>query len=435
MATESTWRRSAQLELPPPETHVVSETPSDDGNSTWQVSVTESLQQYEDRIRGQLADLALPMFHTYNGAGELVASGLLSAADQIHKPVSAADCNLLSVVTFDVGDNLTGPVTSTGLFTDSAQQIYVSESGVYVLRQKSDSYGLPTNTEILKFAFQSDGTTSLEAVGSVRGTVHDQFSLDEHDGQLRVVTTEVVYGYWGQVLQRQNDLYVLEQVGTQLVAVGTLENFAPTEEVKSVRFAGDRAYICTFRVIDPLFAIDLSQPAAPRIAGAIHIPGFSDYLQPIGEDYVLGFGHDANEITGALGTAQVSLFYVGDIDHPQLVDRMTLDGAEGISSEAFVDHHAIAYFAEHHVLSIPISWQSSTDVDTDGDGTTDNETYETHSAAFVFRLNVDQGAGGSFEYAGRIDHDSQVHRSVRIGDALITISSDGVKINDINHPR
>jgi hypothetical protein len=422
------------LQLPPPETHIISETPSEDGNGAWQLSVTESLRQYEDRVRGQLADLSLPMFHTYNGASELVGSGLLSAADQIHKPVFVADRNLLSVVTIDVGDDVTGPVTSTGLFTDAAQQIYVSESGVFVLRQEYDLYGYPSNTEVLKFAFQSNGTVSLEAVGNVRGTVHDQFSLDEHDGQLRVVTTEVVRGYWGQVLQRHNNLYVLQQVGTQFVAVGTLENFAPTEEVKSVRFAGNRAYICTFRVIDPLFAIDLTQPATPRIAGAIHIPGFSDYLQPIGEDYVLGFGQDANDITGALGTAQVSLFYVGDIDHPQLVDRMTLDGAEGISSEAFIDHHAIAYFAEHHVLSIPISWQSSTDVDSDGDGTADYESYETHSAAFVFRLNVDQVASGAFEYEGRIDHDSQVHRSVRIGDALITVSSDGVKINDINHP-
>jgi uncharacterized secreted protein with C-terminal beta-propeller domain len=422
------------LQLPPPETHIVSETPSEDGSGSLQQVANETLDQYLARVSGHLAELSLPMFHTYNGAGELVASGLLSQAEQIHKPLSAADCCLLSVVTIDVGDNVAGPVTSTGLFTDAAQQIYVSQSGVYVLRPQYDRYWFLSSTQILKFAFESDGTTSLEAAGSVAGTVKDQFSLDESGGQLRVVTTTVSHNLLSQVLQRQNDLFVLQQVGTQLAPVGGLENFAPTETVKSVRFAGDRAYICTFRVIDPLFAIDLSEPATPRIAGAIHIPGFSDYLQPIGEDYVLGFGQDANDITGALGTAQVSLFYVGDIDNPQLVDRMTLDGAEGISSEAFVDHHAIAYFAEHHVLSIPISWQSSTDVDSDGDGITDYESYETHSAAFVFRFNVDQSASGGIEYTGRVEHDSQVHRSVRIGDALVTISSDGVKINDINHP-
>jgi uncharacterized secreted protein with C-terminal beta-propeller domain len=422
------------LSLPAPEMRVVSVSPVEGGDVKLQVSAYETLHQYEDRVRGHLAELSLPMYHTYDGAGELMASGLLSDADQTHRPVSTADRSLLSVVTFDAGDSVAGPIASTGLFTDSAQQIYVSESGVYVLRAENDSIGNPVSTQILKFAFEADGTTSLEAVGSVRGTVHDQFSLDEHDGQLRVVTTEVVRTYWGQVLQRQNHLYVLAQVGTQLTAIGSLEDLAPTEEVKSVRFVGDRAYIVTFRVIDPLFAVDLSDPTTPRIAGAIHIPGFSDYLQPIGEDYLLGFGQDANEITGVLGASQVSLFYVGDINHPQLVDRLTLGGAEGISSEAYFDHHAIAYFAEHHVLSIPISWQTSTEEDTNGDGVTDSWINpETHSAAFVFRLNVDQGASGSVEYAGRIEHDSQVRRSVRIGDALVTISNEDVKINDINN--
>ena len=120
------------------------------------------------------------------------------------------------------------------------------------------------------------------------------------------------------------------------------------------------------------------------MAGAIKIPGFSNYLHPVGEDYLLGFGRDANEITGELGAAQVSLFYVGDLDHPQLVDRMTLSGADWFSSEAFFDHHAIAYFAEQQVLSIPISWQNTTEEDTDGDSKVDKwETYDNGTLSMM----------------------------------------------------
>ena len=420
------------LNYPSPILRVVAEIPAEDGSGTWQVTAYETLDEYIARVGEMLADL-LPQFKTFDAAGELIASGPLSDVNQIHKPLSAADCVLMSLVTFDVSDATAGPITSTGLFTNSSDQIYVSHSAVYVLRTDRPEYGGSNYTRILKFAFVDDGTTSLEAAGNVTGRVLNQFSLDEHDGLLRIVTTETTYDYGWFTRRTQNHLYVLEHVGTELRVAGAIEKLAPTEEVKSVRFVGDRAYVVTFRVVDPLFAIDLSTPTAPRVAGAIKIPGFSDYLHPVGEDYILGFGRDANEITGELGAAQVSLFYVGDLDHPELVDRMTLSGADWFSSEAFFDHHAIAYFAEQQVLSIPISWQSTTEEDTDGDGVTDRWNSESCSAAFVFQLDVD-GANVGIEFAGRIDHDSTVRRSVRIGDALVTISNDYVKIHELTNP-
>jgi hypothetical protein len=420
------------LDYPGPTSHVVAEIPAEDGSGVWQVTAYETLDEYIARVGETLAEL-LPQFRTYNAAGELIASGPLSDVHQIHKPISATDCVLASLVTFDVSDDAVGPITSTGLFTNSSDNIYVSPSAMYVLRTDTPMVGGSNGTRVLKFAFADDGTTSLEAAGNVIGKILNQFSLDEHEGLLRIVTTETTYDAAWRTRRTQNHLFVLEQVGTELRVAGAIENLAPTEEVKSVRFVGDRAYVVTFRVVDPLFAIDLSMPTAPRVAGAIKIPGFSNYLHPVGEDYILGFGRDANEITGELGAAQVSLFFVGDLDHPQLVDRMTLSGADWFSSEAFFDHHAIAYFAEQQVLSIPISWQETTEMDADGDGTIDRWNSQQRSAAFVFQLDVD-GANVGMEFAGRIDHDSTVRRSVRIGDALITISNDYVKIHDLDHP-
>ena len=425
---------------PAPQSHVVAEIPSEDGEGVWKVSVVETFDEYAARLVGHLAEKSLPMYGTYNVDGVLINSGLLSDESQIHKPVFWADRTLVSVVTFDVGDDVAGPITSTGLFSNPAQKIYVSHSAVYTLRA---SRYHDQHTEIFRFDFQSDGTTSLEAVGEVRGVTLNQFSLDEFEGRLRIVTTESIYGevwdpsigWWRtRLLRTENHLFVLGQNGTRLQVVGSLEHVAPTEEVKSVRFVGDRAYVVTFRVVDPLFAIDLGDPTDPRIAGAIKIPGFSNYLHPVGEDYVIGFGRNANEITGELGAAQVSLFYVGDLDNPQLVDRMTLEGADWSWSEAYGDHHAVAYFDEHQVFSVPISWQAKVPAgDFNGDGVTDNWVPETRSAAFLFQFAFD-GASGSMEFAGRIEHETDVRRSVRIGDALITISDQHLKVHDIRHP-
>ncbi len=418
------------LRYPAPTTRVIAELPVEDGSGVWQVTAYETLDEYIERVGDTLADL-LPQFKTYNGAGELVATGPLSAVNQIHKPISKADSVLASLVTFDIRDDTAGPITSTGLFTNSSDSIYVSPSAVYVLRTDSPRIAGSNGTRILKFEFAEDGTISLEAAGSVTGRILNQFSLDEYDSLLRIVTTETSYDSIRRVTRTQNHLFVLEHVGTALRIVGSLERLAPTEEVKSVRFVGDRAYVVTFRVVDPLFTIDLNVPTAPRVAGAIKIPGYSSYLQPVGEHYVLGIGRDADEVSGELGAAQISLFDVNDFENPVLVDRMTLSGVDWFSSEALFDHHAIAYFAEHQVLSIPISWQHTTEEDIDGDGVVDHWHSESGSAAFVFQIDVD-GANVGIEFAGRIDHDSTVRRSVRIGDALVTISSDYVKIHELS---
>ena len=420
------------LDYPAPIRRVVSETPAEDGSGVWQVCAYETLDEYLERVNETLPDL-LPQFKTFNGSGELIRSGPLSDVNQIHKPLSKADGVLMSVITFDVADEMTGPVTSSGLFTSSADQIYVSSSAVYVLRQASRWSDGSDGTRILKFQFQEDGRTSLEAAGRVTGSILNQFSLDEHEGRLRVVTTETAYDYLRRVTHRQNHLFVLEQVGTELTIVGSLERLAPTEEVKSVRFVGDRAYVVTFRQVDPLFMLDLRTPTSPQIAGAIKIPGYSSYLHPVGDHFILGIGRDVDETNGQEGPVQISLFDVRELGEPVLVDRMTLSGVDWFTSEALFDHHAIAYFADEQVLSIPISWQHTVSEDIDGDGTPDTSHTEMGSSAFVFQLVLD-GADVGVDFTGRIDHDSTVRRSVRIGDALVTISSDCVKVHQLTDP-
>ena len=431
-----------RVTLPPLESHLI-ETSSEDGNSTREERVYETLDQYVARVKAELIELSLPMFRSYDGEGELVRSGILAEATQIHKPISPNDRQLLTIATFDMSSDDAGVASATALFTGGANSIYVSHSSVYVLRREwlpydiTLDYDVPQQieqTRILQFEFQADGSTSLEAHGTVSGYTLNQFSLDEYDGTLRVATTERIRNRRGTLLSTENHLFTLQRQGTELQIVGSIEHLAPTERIYSVRFMGDRAYVVTFRQVDPLFAIDLSDPTSPQVEGQLKIPGFSNYLHPVGEEYLIGFGRDADAITGQLLAPQVSLFYVGDLENPRLVDRLTMRGAQFIQSEAFVDHHAIAYFDDYQILSIPIGWREEIEIDTDGDGQGDRLSFKQRSAAWVFQIDVDQ-ADGSLEFLTHIDHDSSVRRSTNISDALITVSDQHLKVNDISNPQ
>ena len=443
------------LKLPEVESHAVAD---DDVPEGHEVHVNETLDEYVARVRESLIEFALPSYRTFDADGELLASGLLTDPAQIHKPIDEVDNRLVSLVTFDVADDVAGPLASTGIFTTSAAEIYMSGDSFYVMRNHDGE------TTIFKFEIAENGTATLVATGKVGGTLLNQFAVDEHDGHLRIATTQTVretyIDAWGRERVRQqrrfNNLFVLEQTGTQLEIVGSVENLAPTETIKSVRFLDDRAYVVTFRVVDPLFAVDLSDPTNPTVEGSLKIPGFSDYLHPVGEDYVIGIGRDANEITGRLGPVQITLFYVGDLSNPSVVDQVTMEGVRWSSSEAWNEHHAVAYFAEDQVLTIPVSWTEPINSDDDNTliggsvgqsvtaigaiGTSfDLRTFQPYwgghqqrSAIWAFEIKVDQQGGGSIEVAGSVEHEGEARRSVRLGDSLVTISQDYIKVHELD---
>jgi uncharacterized secreted protein with C-terminal beta-propeller domain len=137
-------------------------------------------------------------------------------------------------------------------------------------------------TMIQKIAISS-GQIQYKAQGSVSGQLLNQFSMDQHGDYFRVATTSG--SFWGGT--SANNVYVLD---SGMSTVGKLEDLAPGERIYSVRFIGDRAYMVTFKKIDPLFVIDLSQPANPSILGKLKIPGYSDYLHPYDENHIIGIG-------------------------------------------------------------------------------------------------------------------------------------------------
>jgi uncharacterized secreted protein with C-terminal beta-propeller domain len=211
---------------------------------------------------------------------------------------------------------------------------------------------------------------------------------------------------------------VLRDHGGNLSLVGAVDRLAPGERIYSARFVGDRAYVSTFRQIDPFFVIDLSEPSAPRVEGELKVPGFSSYLQPLDDTHVLGIGRDVDPDTGRVLGVQVSLFDVSNPTTPVRAAVHTFPGDGWESwSEALFDHRAVSWFPERGILALPGARFTA-------DGTTDS----------LWVLRVDLGPAAGFTVLGEVFHESAVRRSVRIGDILYSISTGEVQAHPVADP-
>jgi hypothetical protein len=172
--------------------------------------------------------------------------------------------------------------------------------------------GLPSSSGATAiFAFALDGPeTTYVASGSVEGTIADRWSMDAVGGSLRVaVGPSSETGNYNSVLTLRED-------GADLVEDGRVDKLGIDEQIQSVRWFDDLAIVVTFQQTDPLYAVDLTDPADPRLLGELKIPGFSEYLHPLGEHRLIGVGQDAS-LRGITRGAQAALFDVTDLTHPR----------------------------------------------------------------------------------------------------------------------
>ncbi len=226
--------------------------------------------------------------------------------------------------------------TDRQVLVSGAEQLYVSSENIYAVNV--NNWSSTDRSEITKIRYSEGGFTGI-AAGTVHGQIDDTFSIDEYDGNLRVLTS-----YWGKInkslyeivsdllgldyydedqWERHNALYVLDE---NLRRIGRIADLAKGEEIKSARFFGDTAYFVTFRRTDPLFTADLSDPHAPVIIGELTLPGFSAYLHPFGEGRILGMGYDADEETGAVTGLKLSLFDTSDPANVKEIARRIVPG-------------------------------------------------------------------------------------------------------------
>jgi uncharacterized secreted protein with C-terminal beta-propeller domain len=211
-------------------------------------------------------------------------------------------------------------------------------------------------------AFKLDGlSTTYVGSGHVDGTVRDRWSLDEHDGKLRVAWTRdrsgTITDRNGETRQHtRNGITVFSERDGALVPTGSIGDLGVDENIQSVRWFDDLAVLVTFRQMDPLYTIDLSDQDHPRKIGALKIPGYSGYLHPIGDDLLLGLGVDATTEGRNLGS-QAAVFDIGDLADPRRVS--TEQFGEQSSLPALDDPRGFTWLPDGRTgLTTVASWTS-----------------------------------------------------------------------------
>ncbi len=303
-------------------------------------------------------------------------------------------------------------------------------------------------TVIYRFGLEK-GKPEYEAKGTVPGVLLNQFSMDEKGETFRVATTTGDVWGSGENISK-NNLYVLDN---SMKIIGKLENIAPGEKIYSVRFMGDRAYMVTFKKVDPLFVIDLKDSSKPQILGALKIPGYSDYLHPYDENHVMGFGKDTVEISSKdnkgnvissnayyLGM-KVAMFDVTDVSKPKELFVETI-GDRGTDSPLLQDHKALLFSKEKNLLAFPITVMKVEGAKTVYDGMPVYGSF-AFQGAYVYNVDLEKG----FRLKGTIthlsqedynksgmygaDYDKNINRILYIGEDLYTVSNTVIKANDM----
>jgi len=309
----------------------------------------------EALLDSELSDW-LPSYSLLDANGTETGDGLLVPCEQVHSPTEFAGFGVLSVLTVDVDGELTPGSTSSVLAPGDV--VYASPDSVYVATTNWFDIGLldtardqiveNVTTSIHRFDISSDSSAAYSASGSVEGLIRDSFSFSEHNDHLRVVTT--TGNNWDET--SESFVRVLKEEGDELVEVGSVGDMGNGEAVQSVRFQGDVGYVVTFRQVDPLYTLDLSDPTDPIVRGELKIPGFSSYLHPIGDGLVIGVGSDADEQTGRVTGSKVSLFDVSNLDDPQEV--ATWIGPDSWNNVGW-DTHAFLWWAPENLAAVPIN--------------------------------------------------------------------------------
>jgi uncharacterized secreted protein with C-terminal beta-propeller domain len=326
----------------------------------------------------------------------------------------------------------------------SGQNIYASLQNLYIAESSYPFWRRPiggdSNEKTFVHKFSLDGEISYIGHMEAPGRVLNQFSMDEYNNYFRIATTT---GHVSRIGGGStNNVYIFDE---DLNLVGKLEDLAPGERIYSARFMEDRGYLVTFKKVDPLFAIDLSNPENPRVLGKLKIPGYSDYLHPYDENHLIGIGKETVEAEeGDFAWYQgvkLAIFDVTDVENPKQLHKVVI-GDRGTDSYVLRDHKAFLFDREKELLVIPILLA---EIKGDKENLPPNTHGEfVYQGAYVYRITLDRG----FELRGRITHyeddevfkksgyyfrgDRSIQRSLYIDNILYTISQKMIKLNSLD---
>ncbi|MDO5560815.1 MAG: beta-propeller domain-containing protein [Oscillospiraceae bacterium] len=309
-------------------------------------------------------------------------------------------------------------------------EIYCTPENLYIANELDSG-----NSQIIKIALDSTILTPA-ATAEIQGTVLNQFSMDEYNGYFRVATTRSAYSkqygsfvknaidecigaidndYYHELNTDDNSLYVLD---TDLNIVSSLKGYGKNEQIKSVNFQGDTAYVVTFRQTDPLFKIDLRDPSAPEITDEFKISGFSTFLHKWSDGLLLGFGSEATE-NGFVNGVKVTMFNT-QADETTACDtyRVTDDELDiYLNSYACRDRKALLIDPDKNLIGFPVMREAY-----------DSENSGVYYSYIFLRFNEDH-----FEQIGSINSSDFYTRAIFVDDNIYTFTDKGIQKTSINN--
>lgn len=343
---------------------------------------------------------------------------------------------------------------------------YVSENAIYLLNQKynndskipikllfgfkgvfglEDYYEMDSEsgyyTEIYKFDIKEN--VEYKAKTKVKGKTINQYSLDEKDNHLRIALYD-------------NDGSRVAIFDEDLKQIGISDNVAKGEKMYSSRFIGDKVYFVTYKTIDPLFVMDLSNETKPKVLGKLKIPGYSTYLHPYDENHIIGIGMETKEIinrnsngkvistTAKVVGMKMALFDVSNVNSPVQISSVVI-GDSRTTSAILTNPKALLFSKEKSLIAIPVNnYSQDFEVTLSNNYETMINNYTKYSKPynaegyFVYNINVQDG----FKLKGVITHEktnatyyysnSKLLRGLYIDNNLYTVSETMIKVNELD---
>ena len=409
-----------------------------------------------------IGDIIPRVYERINGA--VITHGLSdSECNDFVAPEDGLNRGFNSIFTFDLGadrfdfdaDHIVG---NYPMVYASQDQLILSENAWdwWWFWGDDDSR---ESTNLHTFDISNPAETIYTGSGRVDGTILNQFSLSEYQGVIRVATTEGQWARWWMEdpePMSSSVVTLINQVNTttgelSLEEIGKVDGIAPEERIWSARFDGDRAYLVTFRQIDPLWVIDLSNPAQPLILGELEIPGVSTYIHPLSKDALLtiGMGPAGEDGFGLdWSSTRLSIFDISDPTAPNVSSILSVSPVSNAGdnswtwsySEASYEHKAFQYWAPKDMLAIPLStYRYNTWYDSAGNY---HWNYDYVSKLMLVNIPLD---GTNMTIHGEVNHsnffndddnnywwnDYNIRRSIFMGDYVYAISSGGVTATNL----
>ena len=299
------------------------------------------------------------------------------------------------ISSFDLNNPVQPIVKDSLFFAGYNNDIYATDSFLFVSTTVPKNY---YKTDLRSIDISApDGSMKEAATIRTAGRVADKFKMRLSGDVLTVISETLNRNPTNNRARWETSLETFSFDNPyKPKRLGKL-NLARGERLFATRFDADRVYIVTYEQIDPLWIVDLSNPSKPEIKGELKVPGWSTYIEPLG-DRLVSIGVDDTDNKRRVA---VSLFDVSDVAKPKLFDKVTM-GDRWSWSEAQYDEKAFTVLPHAGLILVP---------------------YQGHEAGgYAKKVQIIDLNEKTLKKRGVIEHALQPRRATEYEDFILSIS-------------